>query len=1213
MKRKKKWVPVIIALPLLVTQYSPDSVYGMRTAEEFDQSLLMNIDFNQNTFKDDVTSHTFTPSGGTGEFDDGVRYNAYRMQSDTFAIPLSDLNGSSENVLTTSLWFYPDSITGAQTVFTIGSHTLRYNGNSKQWQIMSGGTVVAEVDYNLSSNKWTHVSLQLNKGSSMPLLWVNGNSLSLSQVSAIPPSWNSSSSLSISGHSISTGSRIDEIQLRKGGIPHDLISEIPNLSYIPDLNGEVIGRNPHLSWSSDILPENVLVETSLEDGQMLPRMTWGWDKTTLGGQSIESSGAYSGEKTMKIVDTINNGNHYGFPSTSSTRSISMWNRMHFPNGTNLSVTYYAKTDGATASIAQNGDGGWAKSFSTKQIVTLTKPVKKGERVLTVDSIGSYGIGQHLTFDEEPESIGSQYVVESVNASENTITLRTAVNSDYSAGKEIRNRPWRGAFSFGTRTVPSDGKWHRLSQNTRVYDYADYDVLERGASFYTNFTTPGTVYFDNVKLGYATKSKLYRDGTLLYEGFLSDYRDTASKDIESPGIIQDERVIRTQDKIEVSFSPAIDKGTTYQYRIQAVTNDGDTTPLSKEVPVEVTSGIKGYSYIVNESPLSTPSTTVNSTGTTISTAVSDSRDRYLHIRAIDNEGNAGETKHIKIPRPQLSVSPDESGTFAILDWSMTLDNEPYQYKAYKRKKGEMAFQSISTFEQESGKELKVLNLYPARSYNTANGTYGSIPVDTFRTWKGEVKTLPRSAGLEKWMEEPNAEHPKGFGKGLIDVDAVSYDAFNNNPSSYLQKVNGEWSYDAVFFGSWDANAYNHEFSPSAFQYVKSFVDDGQGLLLGHDVLRASVHIGGFKQLEELVNVDIDGKYGATPASGTWNTNGKTVRLKKTGLMTKYPWNIGEIGSNLSIPATHSLTQLSYGDIWLDFPSEKSVTDANGNGEANFYLTTWNNTGMIQTGHSNGQATPDEQKILANTLFYLSQKTTATSLNDYSSVDDEKPEQIGEVTMNLASRSVFEANFSPIKDKGAVYEYYVEAIGSHSQSRYESPVVEATIQSGLKGYAVEVSTSSTPGTVLPDMVQTTLPLSFETPYRDAFYVHLKSVDKVGNQSVKTLRYDSRVAQLIVEPVTNKWTNGQLELRIRSNQALGKVVNIRLPDGQIVPGDMASYVVQENGLYLFYGQDVFGQWVVGSYLVNQIDKSNPVVDVYGISSEWVNRDTTVQLEAK
>ena len=47
-------------------------------------------------------------------------------------------------------------------------------------------------------------------------------------------------------------------------------------------------------------------------------------------------------------------------------------------------------------------------------------------------------------------------------------------------------------------------------------------------------------------------------------------------------------------------------------------------------------------------------------------------------------------------------------------------------------------------------------------------------------------------------------------------------------------------------------------------------------------------------------------------------------------------------------------------------KKTVEVAKNN---NFYLSTYNNTAMIQTGHSNCQATSDEQKIIANTIFFM----------------------------------------------------------------------------------------------------------------------------------------------------------------------------------------------------------------------------------------------------
>ena len=56
---------------------------------------------------------------------------------------------------------------------------------------------------------------------------------------------------------------------------------------------------------------------------------------------------------------------------------------------------------------------------------------------------------------------------------------------------------------------------------------------------------------------------------------------------------------------------------------------------------------------------------------------------------------------------------------------------------------------------------------------------------------------------------------------------------------------------------------------------------------------------------------------------------------------------------------------------------------------YYLTTWNNTAMIQTGHSSGQSTEAERKVLANTLFYLKQLTHKTEVLDNSARDIADP--------------------------------------------------------------------------------------------------------------------------------------------------------------------------------------------------------------------------------
>ena len=63
---------------------------------------------------------------------------------------------------------------------------------------------------------------------------------------------------------------------------------------------------------------------------------------------------------------------------------------------------------------------------------------------------------------------------------------------------------------------------------------------------------------------------------------------------------------------------------------------------------------------------------------------------------------------------------------------------------------------------------------------------------------------------------------------------------------------------------------------------------------------------------------------------------------------------------------------------------------------YYLTTWNNTAMIQTGHSQGKSTEDERKVLANTLFYLKQLTHKKEILDNSARDIADPNKPANIT-------------------------------------------------------------------------------------------------------------------------------------------------------------------------------------------------------------------------
>ena len=81
---------------------------------------------------------------------------------------------------------------------------------------------------------------------------------------------------------------------------------------------------------------------------------------------------------------------------------------------------------------------------------------------------------------------------------------------------------------------------------------------------------------------------------------------------------------------------------------------------------------------------------------------------------------------------------------------------------------------------------------------------------------------------------------------------------------------------------------------------------------------------------------------------------------------------------------------------------------------YYLTTWNNTAMIQTGSSNGESTEDERKVLANTLFYLKQLTHKTEILDNSAIDIADPNKVNNVNLIMNNDGTSTIKFNRPED-------------------------------------------------------------------------------------------------------------------------------------------------------------------------------------------------------
>ena len=136
--------------------------------------------------------------------------------------------------------------------------------------------------------------------------------------------------------------------------------------------------------------------------------------------------------------------------------------------------------------------------------------------------------------------------------------------------------------------------------------------------------------------------------------------------------------------------------------------------------------------------------------------------------------------------------------------------------------------------------------------------------------------------------------------------------------------------------------------------RSFLNAGGPAIFGHDTITTGCgNHKNFITLSKYVNIKATSDLNWAPSSD--------VTIQRSGVFTEYPWPIGKVGTKLKIPTSHVYGQVASGDVWLTF-------DGIGTPAKSIYLSTYGNNAFIQTGHSNGKATEDEQKIIANIIFY-----------------------------------------------------------------------------------------------------------------------------------------------------------------------------------------------------------------------------------------------------
>ncbi|MGY3777442.1 DUF5057 domain-containing protein [Isobaculum melis] len=411
-------------------------------------------------------------------------------------------------------------------------------------------------------------------------------------------------------------------------------------------------------------------------------------------------------------------------------------------------------------------------------------------------------------------------------------------------------------------------------------------------------------------------------------------------------------------------------------------------------------------------------------------------------------------------------------YAALNWDKVANLTTNGYTLYQSKDSGLTWTTVSMNYQ---KQIKVLNIHP-----------DDVNFDN----------------LKKWMEMDTP----AAGMGLINVSSVSVAAFNANPNLYLKNASGAYQYDVIMFGSKDWYGFK-DLSMTSAAALQGHVDSGRGVLFGHDTvtgMSTPSNPGGgshpnFNTFAPQLGIQLSNK---TSVGST------KVRVDNNGYMMKYPHQLAN-SVELTIPLAHSWGQIidttSTTTKWLSFipPYAFGSLSESGTLTNNFYLITKGNLGMIQTGHSGGASTPDERRIIANTLYNLAQVSLDNFASDYTVKDEVAPPK---PTLTLKTGGTIENQIFDIGaiDKGSMYQWYVEA--DTKSGKKKSDTVEEEIVSGTKGFIHIVDNQ--PNTLVAaekdsfgkvtnlTLQGTDATLSFNGLTDGEKWLHIRAVDRADN---------------------------------------------------------------------------------------------------------------------
>ena len=199
------------------------------------------------------------------------------------------------------------------------------------------------------------------------------------------------------------------------------------------------------------------------------------------------------------------------------------------------------------------------------------------------------------------------------------------------------------------------------------------------------------------------------------------------DKASPENVKNIETFVVDDYIIISFEQAKDLGTEYEYYVKM---EDDKNQISSEIVKNISkSGIKGYNYIIDNLEETKAGYEINKNNSEpiLFNKIKWDKDYYLHIRAIDGNGNYSDNLTYKIELPSngirmqyidintnSEISPEESIVGKI--------NEEYNVKEYNKNIENYTLVEIEGEEQSKLKKEKINIKYKYAKNSTIKISY-----------------------------------------------------------------------------------------------------------------------------------------------------------------------------------------------------------------------------------------------------------------------------------------------------------------------------------------------------------------------------------------------------------------------------------------------------------------------------------------------------------